>query len=60
VEHVDTDQGMVKIDGELWQARSLEGFGTYSPGDRVRIVDVSQGTAVVWREDLPGLTDHQL
>ena len=60
VEHVDAAHGMVKIGGELWQARSLEEFGTYSPGDRVRIVDISEGTVVVWREDLPGLTDPQL
>jgi membrane protein implicated in regulation of membrane protease activity len=57
VEDVDSDQGMVKIDGELWQARSLE--GTYPPGERVRIVDISEGVAVVWREDVPGITDHQ-
>lgn len=60
VEHVDADQGMVKIGGELWQARSLEGFGTYPPGERVRIVDISEGTALVWREDMPGITGHQL
>ena len=60
VEHVDADHGMVRIDGELWQARALEGFGTYPPGERVRIVDISKGAAVVWREDLPGLTDRQL
>jgi membrane protein implicated in regulation of membrane protease activity len=60
VEHVDADQGMVRIDGELWQARALEGFGTYSPGERVRIVDISEGAALVWREELPGITDHRL
>ena len=58
VEHVNADRGMVKIDGELWQARSLE--GSYAVGELVRIVDVDDGTAVVWRADLPGITDHQL
>jgi membrane protein implicated in regulation of membrane protease activity len=60
VNQVGADQGMVKIDGEFWQARSLEGSTTYPPGERVRIVDISEGIAVVWREDLPGITDHQL
>jgi len=58
VEHVNRDRGMVKVDGELWQARSLE--GSYASGERVRIVDVNDGTVVVWREDLPGIADHQL
>lgn len=58
VEEVTADQGMVKIDGELWQARSLE--GSYAPGEQVNIVNVSDGIAVVWRADLPGITDHQL
>ncbi|PRX23039.1 membrane protein implicated in regulation of membrane protease activity [Actinoplanes italicus] len=59
VEHVDTEHGMVRIDGELWQARALEGFGTYVPGERVRIVDVSDGTVLVWRDDLPGISDTE-
>jgi membrane protein implicated in regulation of membrane protease activity len=59
VEQVDTEKGMVKIDGELWQARSLERFGTYPPGERVTIVDISGGTAVVWRDDLSGINDAQ-
>ena len=59
VEQVDAEQGMVKIDGEFWQARSLEGSVTYPPGERVRIVDISAGTAVVWADELPGITDAQ-
>jgi membrane protein implicated in regulation of membrane protease activity len=55
VEQVDTESGMVRVGGELWQARALEGFETHAPGDRVRIVDVSDGTVLVWRDDLPGI-----
>jgi membrane protein implicated in regulation of membrane protease activity len=51
---------MVKIGGEWWQARSLEGFGTYPPGDRVRVVHIDEGIAVVWREDVPGIAEHKL
>lgn len=56
VEQVDTEHGMVRVDGELWQARSLEGFGTYPPGERVTILDTADGTVVVWRDDPPGIT----
>jgi membrane protein implicated in regulation of membrane protease activity len=48
---------MVKIDGELWQARSLERSVVHPPGERVRIAEISEGAAVVWRDDLSGLTD---
>ncbi|MEU4245441.1 NfeD family protein [Actinoplanes sp. NPDC026619] len=58
VEEVNADQGMVKIDGEFWQARSLE--GSYPPGEQVGIVDVREGVVMVWRDDLLGLTDHHL
>ena len=58
VEPVSAGQGMVKIDGELWQARSLEG-SAYPAGERVTIVDINAGTAVVWREDSADLTGPQ-
>jgi membrane protein implicated in regulation of membrane protease activity len=51
VEQVDEGHGLVKIDGELWQARSLE--GTYAPGERVRVVRVTGATVVVWHDGLP-------
>lgn len=56
VEPVGIEQGMVRIDGELWQARSLESSESYSPGERVTIVDINDNTAVVWRDTLPGIT----
>ncbi|MEV4703210.1 NfeD family protein [Actinoplanes sp. NPDC049316] len=57
VERVDAENGMVRIDGELWQARSLESAGSYPPGERVRVVDIGDGTVVVWRDDLLGIAD---
>lgn len=56
VEQVDAVHGMVRIDGELWQARALESSTTYAPGERVRIVDIREGTVVVWHDDLSGIT----
>lgn len=57
VEEVDGERGMVKIDGELWQARALESAEAYRPGERVRIVDVADGAVTVWRDDLAGIAD---
>ena len=55
LEEVTADHGMVKIDGELWTARSFDGEESYAPGDRVRVIKVKGATAIVWRDDLPNL-----
>ncbi|WP_433796611.1 NfeD family protein [Actinoplanes sp. CA-252034] len=55
VEQVDAEHGMVRVDGELWQARAVDGGDVHALDERVRIVDVSDGTVLVWRDDLPGV-----
>jgi len=53
LEEVDGDHGMIKIDGEMWQARAFDHKEKYLPGERVRVIKVDGVTAIVWREDLP-------
>jgi membrane protein implicated in regulation of membrane protease activity len=55
IEEVDGDHGMIKLEGEIWQARSFDGNEKYLPGERVRVVKVIGATAIVWRDDLPNL-----
>ncbi|SNY23211.1 NfeD family protein [Paractinoplanes atraurantiacus] len=55
LEEVDADRGMIKLDGELWQARSFDGNEKYLPGERVRVIKVKGATAIVWRDDLPNI-----
>lgn len=55
LEEVDGDHGMIKLDGELWQARSFDGSEKYLPGERVRVLKVKGATAIVWRDDLPNI-----
>jgi membrane protein implicated in regulation of membrane protease activity len=55
LEEVDTDRGMVKIDGELWQARAFDHTEKYLPGQRVRVIKVKGATAIVWRDDMPNI-----
>ena len=45
LEQVDADSGMVKIDGELWQARPFDATQVIEPGERVRVVEVKGATA---------------
>ncbi len=52
LERVDADNGLVKIDGELWQARSYDATQVFAPGDRVQVIQVRGATAQVWRDDV--------
>ncbi|SCL69291.1 Membrane protein implicated in regulation of membrane protease activity [Micromonospora peucetia] len=52
LEHIDAGQGMVKIDGELWQARSYDASQSFAPGERVQVIQVRGATALVWRDDV--------
>ena len=49
LERVDDRQGMIKIDGEFWQARALEADQVIEPGERVHVVEIKGNTAMVWR-----------
>jgi membrane protein implicated in regulation of membrane protease activity len=50
VARVDRDSGQIKIDGELWSARSLEHGRVFEPGERVTVMQLSGVTAVVGTE----------
>ena len=50
VEEVADGRGMVKIGGELWQARPYDATQTIDAGALVRVVEVKGATAFVWRE----------
>lgn len=47
---VDRDGGQIKIDGQLWSARSLHHAETFEPGQRVTVMELSGVTAVVSSE----------
>jgi membrane protein implicated in regulation of membrane protease activity len=50
LERVDDDHGLVKIEGEMWRARSFDGTQAYEPGERVRVIELKGATALVWRD----------
>ncbi|MEV4545883.1 NfeD family protein [Micromonospora echinaurantiaca] len=52
LERVDADNGLVKIDGELWSARSYDAGQVFDPGERVQVIQVRGVTALVWRDDI--------
>ncbi|MBE1492046.1 NfeD family protein [Plantactinospora soyae] len=57
LERVDAESGVVKIDGEIWTARSYDVTQVFAPGDRVRVIEVKGVTALVWHDDVA--TDEQ-
>ncbi|MFG2061128.1 NfeD family protein [Micromonospora sp. NPDC048871] len=50
LEQVDSDKGMVKIDGEVWTARAYDGTQVLAPGERVQVIQVKGAVALVWRD----------
>jgi membrane protein implicated in regulation of membrane protease activity len=45
---VDAHQGQVKVNGEIWSARSYDETEVLEPGRTVTIMSISGATAVVW------------
>jgi membrane protein implicated in regulation of membrane protease activity len=50
LEEVDADNGLVKIDGELWRARAYAANQAIPVGARVRVIEIRGATAMVWRD----------
>lgn len=50
LERVDLSQGLIKIGGQMWSARSYDATQAFEPGERVRVIEVKGATALVWRE----------
>ncbi|GAA2354050.1 NfeD family protein [Dactylosporangium salmoneum] len=50
LENVDNDNGMIKIDGELWRARPYDATQRFEKGERVRVIEIKGATAMVWKD----------
>lgn len=49
LDRVDQHRGQVKLDGEVWTARSYTDDDVYQPGEQVTVMHIDGATAVVWR-----------
>lgn len=47
---VDSQQGQVRMDGELWSARAFDETQVMQVGETVTVMQISGATAVVWSE----------
>lgn len=50
IEQISDSGGLVKIDGELWRARSHDASDVIEVGERVRVLEVRGATAIVWKD----------
>ena len=49
LDHVDRDEGQVKVDGQVWTARPLNEGDEFEPGEQVTVMRIDGATAVVWK-----------
>ncbi|WP_334024962.1 NfeD family protein [Nocardia terpenica] len=49
LETVNEDTGRVKIDGEVWSARSFDPSEEYAEGETVYVMKIDGAHAVVWK-----------
>ncbi|MEU6664127.1 NfeD family protein [Streptomyces sp. NPDC046821] len=47
VERVDGNGGRIKLAGEIWSARALDGAESYEPGRQVDVVDIEGATVII-------------
>lgn len=47
ISEVTGRDGRVKLAGEVWSARSMDGQSTYRPGDTVLVLEIDGATAMV-------------
>jgi membrane protein implicated in regulation of membrane protease activity len=50
IEQVAEGRGMVKIGGELWQARPYDSTQVLEVGSSVQVIEVKGATALVWKD----------
>jgi membrane protein implicated in regulation of membrane protease activity len=52
LERIDTDAGVgcVRLDGEVWTARSYDEDRVFEPGPRVQVLEIRGATALVDEE----------
>lgn len=59
LEQVSTTAGLVRIEGELWSARSFDAAQVIEPGEPVRVIEVRGATVLVWRDEFVDVPDER-
>jgi membrane protein implicated in regulation of membrane protease activity len=59
LEQVTTDSGLVRVEGEMWTARSYDATQVIEPGERIRVIEVRGTTAMVWRDEFGDILEDQ-
>lgn len=59
LEQVTSHSGLVRIEGELWSARSFDASQVIEPGESVRVIEVRGATVLVWRDEFVDVPDDR-
>lgn len=51
LEQVTQEAGLVRIEGEMWNARVYDATQVLEAGERVRVIEVRGTTVLVWRDE---------
>lgn len=51
LEQVTDGAGLVRVEGEVWSARSYDATQVIDPDERIRVVELRGTTAMVWRDE---------
>lgn len=55
LEQVTQHTGLVRVEGEVWTARSYDASQVIEPEERIRVIEVRGTTALVWRDEFGDL-----
>lgn len=59
LEQVTQDSGLVRIEGELWTARVYDTTQVIEQGERIRVVEVTGTTVLVWRDEFEDVLEDR-
>lgn len=59
LEQITQDGGLVRVEGELWTARTFDATQVIEAGERIRVIEVRGTTALVWRDEFGDVLEDQ-
>lgn len=59
LEQVTQDSGLVRIEGDLWTARTYDPTQVLDSGESVRVIEVHGATVLVWRDEFVDMDDQE-
>lgn len=59
LEQVTQHSGLVRVEGEVWTARTYDATQVIEPNERIRVIELRGTTALVWRDEFEDVQDDR-